>query len=291
MPLLKRPLSRARSIPLLLTIGAATLLMAPSAASALPGPVLLATTGGTGGHGTSPPSNLYRLDPATGATTSLGGTGYAITGLAQDPTTGVLYGVSSQGSPIAPLELLTLNPTTGAATPVGPLGEQRVADISFDSQGRLFGWSEFGDELVSIDKGSGAATIVGPSGINTAGSGSSFDRNDTYWLMGFKEGGAFYTVDTATGVPTARGTLTPIDENDSPVSAAAWDCARTTLYATLNNQGEPPANLVTIDTTTGALVNRGLTVTAADGLEWYCPLGFDFGTRHPRSKWARKRPA
>jgi hypothetical protein len=257
----------------------------PAAAIALPQPTLFGTTGGSGNANPTVASNLYRLDPATGAATSVGNTGYAITGLAQDPTTGILYGISNNKSPIAQRTLLTIDPATGAATPIGPLGLV-IADITFDSQGRLFGWSEESDELASIDKQTGAATEIGPNELNTYGSGSAFDINDTFWFFGDGEGkgedennlGEYHTIDTVTGKETFRGFLTPLDENESSISAAAFDCARTTLYATVNNFGEPPANLVTIDTATGALTNKGLTVTGADGLEWYCPLAFEFGS-------------
>lgn len=262
----------------------AVALVLPSSALALPAPVLLGTTGGTGNNNIPvPPSNLYRVDPATGAVTSLGNTGYAITGLAQDPTTGILYAVSNSRSPVGPLTLLTLDPATGAAKEIGSLGGERIADISFDSRGRLFGWSEGeeGDHLASIDKLTGRVTLI-PGNLGTLGSGSSFDLNDTYWIFGEGEEGAYHTVDTTSGVATERGTLQPIGEElGRSVSAAAWDCARTTLYATLNpGQLAVPtattASLVTIDTTNGATANRGTTVTGADGLAWFCPLAFEF---------------
>jgi Calx-beta domain len=285
--------STYKSVSFLALVGslAAAILLTSMAglASALPAPTLFLTTGGTGdnpGSKVASPSELWRVDPATGGTTSAGNTGYAITGLAQDPTTGALYGVTNAKSPIAPLTLITIDPATGAATPIGSLGEEhKIADISFDSSGRLFGWwDEPEDNLVSIDKSNGNVTPIGNAGISTSGSGSAFDRDDNFWLLGEGEGapadeeGTYYTVDTATGVPTERGQLSPIDENASSMSAASFDCARSTLYATVNNYGKPPANLVTVDLATGTLTNKGLVPTAADGLEWYCPLAFEFAS-------------
>jgi len=279
-------------VPALVLAG---LLALPAFAAALPQPTLLMTTGGSGNKKETVASDLYSVDPATAATASRGGTGFAITGLAQDPTTGILYGVSNAKSPIAPKTLLTIDPATGGATQVGPLG-LIIADISFDSQGRLFGWSEENDQLASIDKTTGAATEIGSNEIGTYGSGSAFDINDTYWLFpegeggglsGSEEEGGYFTIDTATGKPTFRGKLTPLDENRSSISAAAFDCARTSVFATVNNFGEPPANLVTIDTATGALANKGTLPNGADGLEWYCPLAFEFTT--PTIKVAAKK--
>jgi Calx-beta domain-containing protein len=275
---------KSRSAALVaLAVGLLALLALPAGASALPEPTLFETTGGTGESSkTAPASELYKVNPATGATTSVGNTGYAITGLAQDPTTGTLYAVSNNNSVTAPLTLLTLNPANGAATPIGSLTGNRIADISFNSQGQLFGWDETGDDLASIDKGTGAVTVI-PSALGTYGSGNSFDREDNLWLFSEGEGeqginneGSYFTVNTSTGEGTFRGRLTPIDEHRSSISAAAFDCARTTVYATVNNYGEPPANLVTINLSNGLLTNKGLTVTAADGLEWYCPLAFEF---------------
>jgi hypothetical protein len=264
---------------------AAALLALPAVAAALPQPTLLGTTGGAGSSSKqAPPANLYRIDPATGSATSIGNTGFAITGLAQDPTTGILYGVSNNNSPIAQRTLLRIDPATGSAIQVGSL-DTIIADITFDSQGRLFGWSEDDDDLASIDKNTGQVTIVGESELDTYGSGSSFDKDDNYWLFGEGEGGGnsgneggYFTIDTLTGKATPRGKLKPLDENESSISSAAFDCARTTVYATVNNFGNPPANLVTINTATGDLSNKGLTTTGADGLEWYCPLAFEFNS-------------
>jgi hypothetical protein len=267
-------------------LAAALLLTVAAPAFALPSPTLFATTGGTGDSSKiAPPSELWRVDPNSGAVTSAGNTGFAITGLAQDPTTGILYAVSNNKSPIAPKTLLTINPATGAATPIGPLG-LIIADITFNSSGQLFGWSEESDNLASIDKQTGVATEFAADELSTYGSASAFDINDTYWLLGDGEGeaespndeGLYWTIDTATGKATERGRFSPIDANQSAISAGAFDCARTTLYATVNNYGEPPANLVTVDTATATLTNKGLTVTGADGLEWYCPLAFEFGS-------------
>lgn len=276
---LKRSASLTLSIRglCLSALAAAALLLAPAAASALPAPTLFLTTGGTGNSSVvAPPSELFRVDPANGSTTSAGNTGFAIGALAQDPTTGILYAASNNKSPIAPNTLLKLDPANGAATVVGSFDPFRMSDMSFDSTGRLFGWAETNDELVTIDKATGTATIVGPSTLSTFGAGLTFDLGETLWLFGEGEGEPFHSVDPATGTPTQRGTLTTLDENGSAISAAAADCARTTIYGTLNNFGKPPANLLTIDTATGGLTNKGLVPTGADGLEWYCPLAFEF---------------
>jgi hypothetical protein len=229
---------------------------------------LLATTGGATSSG------LYVLDRATGATLStLGPTGgYAITGLAQHPTTGVLYGATTPMSPTSPQSLVTLNTTTGAATVVASLGGITVADISFASDGTLYGWAEFTgddpiDDLATIHLTTGALAIVGESGLSTFGSGLAFAAGGTLYFAGLGSDGEYHTVTRATGAPTVVGTLTGSGE---PVSALAFDNTGT-LYGVENVLGSF-SNLVVIDPATGALTVRGTTAfQRLDGIAFVCP--------------------
>lgn len=95
--------------------------------------------------GPNAPSELIRIDPATGALLSsvtireaAGGGGLSIADLAIHPMTGSLYGVRSthdggggQG------KLYTINTTTGAATLVGDTGKY-FASIAFAPDGTLY---------------------------------------------------------------------------------------------------------------------------------------------------------
>ena len=163
-----------------LMAGAGALLAAAAfaAPAAMAAPVLYGATG-LSDTDTLPASNLYTINPDTGATTSIGSIGKAITGLAVDPTTGTLYGVTA-GVQLAGTtrDLLTINTTTGASTVVGSLGVNEVEDIAFSPFGQLYGWNETGDDLATINKATGALTKVGESGLGvTFGNGISFDRN------------------------------------------------------------------------------------------------------------------
>jgi hypothetical protein len=101
-------------------------------------------------------SDLYTVDPVTAATTSIGPTGFGITGLAFDPTTGILYGSTNANSTAHPKSLITIDPATGAGTFVGSFGGKTIPDIAFKSDGTLYGWSNADNKICTIDKATGA---------------------------------------------------------------------------------------------------------------------------------------
>ena len=75
--------------------------------------------GADGAQGT--PSHLYVLDPASGAVTATAGEiGFAVTGLAVHPITGVMYGSTGNAGPTNPKSLIVIDKTTGKGTLVGP---------------------------------------------------------------------------------------------------------------------------------------------------------------------------
>ncbi len=121
--------------------------------------------------GNFPFADLYMVDEVTGATTLVGPTGFAIRGLAFDPTTGVLWGSDGGGGfggqPADGIYTIDIN--TGAATLVGKTGlGGSTADIHFDQQGNLYGTKGGGmnlNNLISIDKATGAGTVIGPIGF------------------------------------------------------------------------------------------------------------------------------
>lgn len=122
----------------------------------------LAWIGGTlyGARGGGTPSDLYTIDPDTGAATSVGATGYAIDALAYTGET--LYGATSSDDGTDPSSLITINPATGAATLIGALGgdaPSSVSDMAF-SGGVLYGWDKDSGGLMTINTGTGVATLV-----------------------------------------------------------------------------------------------------------------------------------
>jgi hypothetical protein len=250
---------------------------------------------GADGAGGNPSTNLYLLDPASGAVLqTVGPIGFGVTGLAVDPSTGTLYGVTGGNDATAPGFLITVNKTTGAGTPVGDLlpTSSPVADITFTPDATLFGWSEGSDDLVTIDKATGAATVVGESGIGTSGSGLASNAAGVLFFAGARDNGPLRTVDRTTGAVTTVATMN--GTTGRQLAALAFDAAGTLFGARLEDAGGTnprPADLVTIDPTSGAVNSRGPSVDRFDAIafETIPPASTAPATKGPKCKKLRKK--
>lgn len=173
-------------------------------------------------------SYLYSLDPATGARTSHGPIGYAVTGLAEHPSSGVLYGVTSPNSNASPKNLITIDKTTGDGTVVGALSTKTITDIAFKSDGTLYGYSQGDKKVCTINLGTGAVSLLGASGlVGSFGGGLSFDSSDVLYSFTAGSDGNLYTVNLGTGAFTSIGVMDDsalTDPGDS-VGAAAFDAS------------------------------------------------------------------
>ena len=215
-------------------------------------------------------SNLLILNPANGALVStVGPIGFAVTGLAVNPLTGQLFGSTSQNSTNSPRSLIRIDKTTGAGTLVGSLGvaSQSAADITFTSDGTLYGWLEpDNDELYTINTATGAATLVGASGLDTNGSGLAANSANVLYYAGFDANGALDTINRFTGVPTTGPTMTGAPLPGESVSALAFSPAGVLYGVNLLGAAAHTAHLITIDTGTGAVTDLGTTVVALDAI-------------------------
>jgi hypothetical protein len=209
------------------------------------------------------PSDLFTLNPATGALAStIGPIGFSVTGLAFNPLTGVLYGATGTIDDTNPHSLITINTTTGAGTLVGSfsLGSQTLADITFTSDGTLYGWAQgSSDSLATVNLATGAATVVGASGLTTSGSGIAADASDTIYFAGFGDQGALDTINRVTGAATFVGTIN--GTAGRPINALAFNPVSGVLYGVVKG-----TNLVTIDKSTAALTVVGATVDNLDAI-------------------------
>lgn len=166
-----------------------------------------------GGGGNS--STLYILDPASGAVvTTVGPIGFAVSGLAYDLHSGILYGSTGNNSGRS---LIRIDTVTGAGTLIGPFNTNTpMADLTFDPAGNLFGWSGFSGTkgLYEIDKATGAATLVGPNtgrGSFLDGNGLAADAAGSFFggaTNDVADSAALFSVDPDTAVSTFIANLT-----------------------------------------------------------------------------------
>lgn len=157
----------------------------------------------------SPEGTLYGWDDATntlvtlclstGAATAVGASGLLGPHGAEDPgltfSTGMLF-LSDAG----PDEYLwRLDPTTGKATPLGSTAPY-AADGLASWGGLLYGIGRT-DNLVTLNKTTGASTAIGPLGLDGNDSGAAFDPL-TGILWGLNEKGEIFAIDLGTGAAT-----------------------------------------------------------------------------------------
>ena len=213
-------------------------------------------------------------------------TGSNFSGLKFDPTSQLVYISVISGTTST---IWTLNLTTGAAAQVGTGSiAGLVIDIAIDRTGIMYGHEILNDQLLRIDKTTGVATVIGPTGqaANFA-QGMDFDpvdntlygfiiRSDTTAAIGtFNTTTGAFTVSTANGeelegaVKLAAAKMTPISlKVDDAGNKVMQPNELTTVQPTWRNDGAlAQANV------TGALTNftgpAGPTYTINDGTGAY----------------------
>lgn len=191
--------------------------------------VILYAADGAGSN--SYPTNLYLVDHNTGFLYDIIGEigEYHITGMAFHPETDELYASSGSQGPYG-RRLFLIDRETGEAELLGLLldeedNEHNLADIAFRSDGTLFGWSERGDDLYTVDLDScdGDTCLVvkvGESDLDTAGSGLAFSSNGTLFFFGNSEY-EYYTINPTTGAVTGTFEFTHDNNQDESLNAAA----------------------------------------------------------------------
>lgn len=156
--------------------------------------------------------NLYTVDLATGAFTTVGASGATDTmGLAYDDTTGKMFMTAGATNPG---NLYEIDMGTGHATLIGSLGNTGFAMISIicDKVGQLYGVeitsASTPGQFYSIDKTTGAATKIGTGvGFNmNYGQDMEYDKdNDILYFCAYNQGTSspeFRTIDKTTGAST-----------------------------------------------------------------------------------------
>lgn len=137
--------------------------------------------------------NLFQsVDPVTGLRTNIG---MAIpddpqeiwTELAVDPTDGLLYAATTNNNRFQSF-LYHINPEDGQAIRIGELEDSPlIAAIALDDTGQMYGLEILHDNLIRIDKRTGATDLVGPTGFSANNAqGMDFDlTSGTLYLAAF----------------------------------------------------------------------------------------------------------
>jgi hypothetical protein len=226
------------------------------------------------------PGRLYILNHTTGAVVQdvgplndVAGTNYPITGMAFHPTTGALYGSTGNNPDATAARLVRINPINAQVTVIGPFNAGPVnssgnpatmADLSFDSSGKLFGIGSIGGpQLYSINTTTGKATVIGDTGL-TSTTGGGLELSSAGVIFGTPTASRFGTYDGVTGM------YTNIANPNKPAGGGAYGALSFNggvLYGLNVGPGSPPpTHLVTINTATGDVTDIGATPNSLDAI-------------------------
>jgi hypothetical protein len=161
-----------------------------------------------------------------------------LNGFTYDSTTDTWYGCDETN-------LYTIDISTGETTVVGPLGAPNlIMDIACNIDGEMYGYDVLFTGLsclYSINKDTGAATVIGSTGVGFLYAGDCcFDRdNDILYIASYNiQSGMYglYICDVETGAVTLVGTLTEeVDALTFPYMTENW-----MLYPRANFTWSPP---------------------------------------------------
>ena len=142
---------------------------------------------------------LYSINRSTGVATSIGSHGISeLFGLAFDTSTNTLYAAQLHGTE----NLYSIDTLTAQATLIGPLtGSPGIGGLAYDSlRDVLIGWSDFEGDVYSINRATGAATLLAdnPDAID---GGLAYDPDkDIIWGVNIgneSDDGVLFTLDPA----------------------------------------------------------------------------------------------
>ncbi len=181
-------------------------------------------------------TNLVEVDPTDGSSISTiplsvsSGTIVGCTGMAQDPTTGIIYVSVRNTATQTDINLGTLNKDTGLITIIGAMGGHAVATLAFDTAGTLYAVTGESasttpdpETLYSVNKATAAMTLLHALGNGDNGEAIGFDPNNTAVLYHWS--GLVTPVFESVNIST--GATTPIAVSGLPASQTilcmAWD--------------------------------------------------------------------
>ncbi len=168
-------------------------------------------------YGVDDASNqLVTCSTQSGACTGVGSLGVDITDTGLSFTSDQTLWMSTD-EPGPPFRFYRLNPNTGAATVIGPQG-QEVTGLAFWND-VLYGLGgDYNDNLVIMNRSTGAATPVGPLlTVSLVDGGIDFDGSGVLWGISDPSDtetipSQIFTIDTSTGAATVVATVTDSDD-------------------------------------------------------------------------------
>jgi hypothetical protein len=239
--------------------------------------ILYGATGSGDGSG-----RLYVLNPADGSVvtdvgalrTAAGGL-VALTALAFDPLTGILYGGTSNTSTTLRSHLVIVDPVTAIVTDIGEYTIPSTAtDLAFAANGDLYGWEAAGaHRLLSVNPLTGVATPIGAGiGAQFGGGGLEFSGGGVLYVTPDGATAASPTlrsVNTGTGITANVANLTPNPflGFSATINAMSWDPLTALMYGVFTTRSAGSlTHLVTINLATGALTDLGATPVDLDAI-------------------------
>lgn len=217
------------------------------------------------------PSSLHILNPANGGVVSVvGPIGFAVTGLAVHPVTGNLYGSTANQSNDAG-SLIRIAKATGQGTLIGFYGiNGTLVDLTFASDGTLYGWGQPTRALHRVNLATGHATRVGNFniGFSTFGSGIAASADVLFLAGGGGQGPLFRVIpETGVAVPTAS-----LDwQLSGPISALAFGPGGLYGLGISPFAGDFTTFLLRIDPATGHVTVLGQSLVAGDAIAFDPP--------------------
>jgi len=152
-------------------------------------------------------NTLITIDPLTGNRVLTGSLGIPFSGISFDYTSNTMFGVSWDGFASS---LYSINTSNGTSTLIGQSETDLLVNLACDASGKLYSVGLMNDYLYQLNKLTGAATAIGPVGIDiNYQQDMEFDLNTGILYMAAynsnTSSGEFRTVDKVTGASTLIG--------------------------------------------------------------------------------------
>ena len=230
---------------------------------------------GNNGGGPATPSNIFDINTGSGAMSGPLSTGVrGLVGIAANPTSGEVYGLTSFGG--APANtLVKINVTTGASTVVGNTGLTiQEGDLAFNPMdGQLYAaWDQSGGtrDLFKINPSTGAATTVGSLGSSGDFSALAFNSAGTLFVVDTDGNGTSSFLKTVSPATAATLTTTVMNVKLGSVAGLAFDPDTGIAYVADGNVGGTHI-LYTLNTVNGQATVVGPVGDSVAGLTFVCP--------------------